>query len=134
MDQQTTSVEDTPRLGATLRLLRHPRPAVLVGGGAPRLPGAARIERFRIGSNIVAFLFGGMYFFAKGMWRKGLTMVVVTLAVQGVAALLDAPGQLQYLLGYAVGGVAMTTANYAYYLHVTEDSTSWNPFEGLGRR
>jgi len=91
-------------------------------------------ERFRIGSNVLAFLFGAVYFFAKGMWRKGLTLVVVTVAVQAVAGLLDAPGQLQYGLGYAISAIAMTTANYAYYLHVTAGSTSWNPFEGLGRR
>jgi hypothetical protein len=31
--------------------------------------------------------------------------------------------------------LSMATANYAYYLHVVEDSRSWNPWEGrFGRR
>lgn len=91
-------------------------------------------ERFRIGSNVLAFTFGALYFFAKGMWRKGLTLVVVGAALQVAAAVLDAPQLLQTAVGYGMSAIAMSTANYAYYLHVTTGSTSWNPFEGLGRR
>lgn len=32
------------------------------------------------------------------------------------------------------GTLTMTSADYAYFLHVPTGSTSWNPFEGLGRR
>jgi|SRR5881628_2320383 len=135
MDQQTTTVEDySPVWEQRFDFFDTYGPQ----SSSPQARRAFRalpaLERFRIGSNIVAFVFGALYFFAKGMWRKGLTMVMVTVAVQVVAGLLDAPGQLQYLLGYAVSGGAMTTANYAYYLHGTEGSTSWNPCQGLGRR
>jgi hypothetical protein len=37
-------------------------------------------------------------------------------------------------IGFGLAAIAMTTANYAYYLHVVRGSQSWNLFEGLGKQ
>ena len=101
-----------------------------------------------VGVNVPALLFGPFYFFAKGMWRKGATLLAATLAgdLALVAHLGDAVGSaadhdgLLLLLvavltpGGFIGPVASFAASYAYYLKVTRDSPSWNPFEGLFRR
>ncbi|MCV7316325.1 DUF2628 domain-containing protein [Mycolicibacillus parakoreensis] len=91
-------------------------------------------RRLRISSNFLAFLFGPIYFFVKGMWRKGLTLLGITLAVGTVGTALNLPGSVANAVGVALGALAMMTANYAYYLHVRAHSRSWNPFEGWRSR
>ncbi|MCB9440863.1 MAG: DUF2628 domain-containing protein [Mycolicibacterium sp.] len=94
--------------------------------------------RMRLNSNILAFLFGPIYFFVKGMWRKGLTLLAAGLAigVLDVAVFGDLAvgnNSLQGALNLLVPLTAMVTANYSYYRHVVQHSVSWNPFEGMGR-
>ncbi|MFE3190696.1 DUF2628 domain-containing protein [Nocardia sp. NPDC059240] len=90
-------------------------------------------QRFALNSNFLAFLFGPFYFLVKGMWRKGLTLLGVSLAIGAVTVVLNLPDRLSTGIGFAIGALAMTTANYAYYLHVVKGSQSWNLFEGFGR-
>jgi hypothetical protein len=90
--------------------------------------------KMRIGSNFPAFFFGPIYFFVKGMWRKGLTLFGIAMALSVVLVVLDVSDNVARAAGIAVASVAMSTANYAYYLHVTRSSQSWNLFEGFGRR
>ncbi|BBY55523.1 DUF2628 domain-containing protein [Mycobacterium koreense] len=91
-------------------------------------------RRLRISSNFLAFLFGPIYFFVKGMWRKGLALLGITVAVGVAGTALDLPDSMATGIGTALGVLAMMTANYAYYLHVRADSRSWNPFEGWSRQ
>jgi len=92
------------------------------------------LPRLRLNSNILALLFGPLYFFVKGMWRKGLTLLLVGfVAINVLISFGVRPGLVQ-ALGFAVSAAAMLTANYAFYLQVRRGSTSWNPFEGFGRR
>jgi hypothetical protein len=92
------------------------------------------LPRLRLNSNLLAFLFGPIYFLVKGMWRKGLTLLVVGFAAISALNALGIPGGLVQALGFGVAAAAMLTANYAYYLQVRRGSRSWNPFEGFGRR
>ena len=92
------------------------------------------LDRLKLTSNILAFLFGPIYFFVKGMWRKGLTLLGIFFAVEVVLVVLDVPDSLVRGIGFGLAAIAMTTANYAYYLHVVRGSQSWNLFEGHGRR
>ena len=91
-------------------------------------------EKLRLNSNFLALLFGPLYFIAKGMWRKGVTFLIAGLAAMAVLTVLNVPDSFVRPVGFAFSALAMTTANYAYYLHVRRGSTSWNPFEGLGLR
>lgn len=38
--------------------------------------------RIRLTSNFLAFFFGPIYFFVKGMWRKGLVLLGITVSVE----------------------------------------------------
>ncbi|WP_083187769.1 DUF2628 domain-containing protein, partial [Mycobacterium timonense] len=95
------------------------------------LPFGARV---RLTSNAMAFLFGPLYFIAKGMWRKGLTLLAVAGAVAVVTVAIDMPDSLARAIGLGFAGLAMTIANHAYYLHVAKHSQSWNFLEGFNRR
>ena len=92
------------------------------------------MERVKLTSNILAFLFGPIYFFVKGMWRKGLTLLGIFVAVEVVLVVLNASDTLVRGIGFGLAAIAMTTANYAYYLHVVRGSQSWNLFEGYGKQ
>lgn len=92
-------------------------------------------DKMRLNTNIWGFLFGPFYFFVKGMWRKGLVLLALAIALAVTfMAVVDAPGIIIRAAGLVVPALAMTTANYAYYLHVVKGSQSWNVFEGFGRR
>ncbi|OBY33554.1 DUF2628 domain-containing protein [Mycolicibacter kumamotonensis] len=91
-------------------------------------------DRIRINSNFWAFVFFPFYFFVKGMWRKGLTWAAVAVALATVGVTLDLSDQIARAVGIGLAAAAMTTANYAYYLHVVKGSQSWNVLEGFGRR
>lgn len=91
-------------------------------------------KRLVINNNYVAFFFSPFYFFVKGMWRKGITLLGAAVVLAIAAVLLPIPESAARGLSMVVPALAMTSANYAYFLHVTKGSTSWNPFEGLGRR
>ncbi|WNG86663.1 DUF2628 domain-containing protein [Mycobacterium sp. ITM-2016-00317] len=94
-------------------------------------------DRVCISWNVLAFLFGPAYFLAKGMWRKGVTLLLVACALSAAVLAVDPGAALvrAVVLIVPVPVLAMATANYAYYLHVVEGSRSWNPWEGrLGRR
>ncbi|MCV7192378.1 DUF2628 domain-containing protein [Mycolicibacterium brumae] len=84
-------------------------------------------SRFLMRFNLWALLFSPIYFFIKGMWRKGLTLLALNIA----AALgLSAAGWPNQWANLVAGAIGLVTANWAYYLHVTQRSVSWNPFEG----
>lgn len=99
------------------------------------LPFGAKV---RIGSNLLAFFFGPIYFAVKGMWRKGLTLLgielVVSVVLSMLALVLRLPDGAFTGAGVGVAAIGLSTANYAYYLHVTTGSRSWNLFEGFGRQ
>ncbi|MCV7068222.1 DUF2628 domain-containing protein [Mycolicibacterium farcinogenes] len=90
------------------------------------------MAKLRLTSNILAFLFGPLYFFVKGMWRKGLTLLGLTAVVVTVLVVAGASDLVSRAVGMGLAALAMSTANYAYYLHVVRGSQSWNPFEGFG--
>lgn len=91
-------------------------------------------QRLQINANFLAFLFGAFYFFVKGMWRKGLTLLMVGVAAIVTLTAAGVPDSIVRSVGFGVSAAAMFTANYAYYLQVRRGSTSWNPFEGFSRR
>ncbi|MUL68359.1 hypothetical protein BOO86_28080 [Mycobacterium sp. CBMA 234] len=92
------------------------------------------MDKMQLNSNILAFLFGPIYFFVKGMWRKGLTLFGIAVAVMVVLTVLNVSDGLARGAGIGVSLIAMSSANYAYYLHVVYRSESWNLFEGLAKR
>ncbi|MFV8310451.1 DUF2628 domain-containing protein [Mycobacteroides chelonae] len=95
------------------------------------LPFGARVM---LGCNVLAFFFGPIYFFVKGMWRKGFTVLLLTLAIGTVLFAVNASETMYQAASAGLGGVLMMTANYSYYLDQIKGSRSWNPFEGMKRR
>ncbi|AGM26856.1 hypothetical protein MASS_0254 [Mycobacteroides abscessus subsp. bolletii 50594] len=76
-------------------------------------------------------LFGPIYYFVKGMWRKGLIIVAFVLAVVGVQYAVGGSDGVYQAVNLALSCVLMVTANHTYYLDRVKGSQSWNPFEGM---
>ncbi|NMD56861.1 MULTISPECIES: DUF2628 domain-containing protein [Tsukamurella] len=91
-------------------------------------------ERFRLGFNGPAFFFGPIYFAIKGPWRKGLSLFGIAVAIVVVLSLVETALNFTFppvSYGIVTGLLYQSVANWAYFLHVTRGSTSWNPFEGV---
>jgi len=97
------------------------------------------MQRIKLGSSILAFLFGPIYFFILGLWRKALVGLALTVASFVIAFILYAvlgpenrsADFISRMLGLAVTLIYAGTANYAYYLKEVKGQDSWNFFEGL---
>lgn len=96
-------------------------------------------RRALLGFNILAFIFGPIYYVVLGMWRKALTLLAIGLGVGAVLTIVEmAVGSaLSELVWRAVpvgfSALYATCANYSYYLHVVHGNRSWNPVEGVFR-
>jgi Protein of unknown function (DUF2628) len=91
-------------------------------------------KKRRLASNLLAFFFGPIYYFVKGMWRKGLVLLAAAIGI-GVLFALNDPSNIWWrALVFGFAALMMSTANYAYFLHVAKGSRSFNPFEGFSRR
>ena len=101
--------------------------------GAPKfsrlkeLPAEER-KRASFGFNVLAFLFGPFYYIAKGMWRRGLSLLVVCIsAVAAIEALLGLMGwtMLGHALGYGIAAVYAVRANIDYYRKMVLGDNGW---------
>ncbi|MDF3338807.1 DUF2628 domain-containing protein [Mycolicibacterium septicum] len=91
-------------------------------------------QRMRLGANGPAFFFGPIYFAIKGPWRKGLSLFGISFVVSFIIAIIEFAFNFTFppaAYGAAIGALYSSTANWAYFLHVTRGSTSWNPYEGV---
>jgi len=107
-----------------------------VGGpSAPQYKGELKKLPFKqkmlVNGNFFAFFFGPFYFFYLGVWKKGLAMFAVQVALNVVLEVVGAPGTIARCLSLGFGMFYMSAANYTYYLKRVKGQNGWNPFEGL---
>lgn len=104
---------------------------LLEKAGGPRLPNLKALsagERFKIVFNILAFLFGPLYYLAKGMWRKALSMFgacFVVIVLIGVALDLVGLGRIANGMGYGAAAVFAIRANIDYYKKMVLGENGW---------
>jgi hypothetical protein len=85
-------------------------------------------ERMKVNFNVLAFLFGPIYYAVKGMWKKGLALfaasLVAVILLATVCELLGY-GTLGNALGYGVAALFATRANIDYYKKVVLHENGW---------
>lgn len=116
---------------------REERDAFFDTYGGPFSPGyrAAKremplLKRIFFNANPGAFFFGPLYFFFRGMWKKGIAFLVPLLVLWTLEAVLPIPHQY-HIFGMSSCFIQMSCANYAYYLKRVRGAEGWNPFEGM---
>lgn len=100
--------------------------------GGPKMPHYKELpaadRRAAFGFNILAFLFGPIYYACKGMWKKGLALFLLcAVVVISLGLLLDQFGyeKLANALGYGVGAVFAVRANIDYYKKRVLGDNGW---------
>ncbi|MET0335796.1 MAG: DUF2628 domain-containing protein, partial [Rhizobacter sp.] len=85
-------------------------------------------ERFKISFNVLAFLFGPLYYLTKGMWKKALSLFgacIVVVVVVGVVLDLFGFGKIADALGYGAAAIFAVRANIDYYKKMVLGDNGW---------
>ena len=85
-------------------------------------------ERMKISFNVLAFLFGPFYYLAKGMWKKAITLFVVSVAIVvilEIALEMAGLGRFGKALTYGVAAVYAVRANIDYYKKMVLGQNGW---------
>lgn len=100
--------------------------------GGPRLPHfkdlPASERNLVFGFNVLAFLFGPVYYAVMGMWRKGVSLLLLCVLVATMLhSLFTAFGwdQLARAVPYGMGAVFSLRANMDYYKHCVLGDRNW---------
>lgn len=84
--------------------------------------------------NVLAFIFGPIYFCFKGMYRVALSSLVIVLGIIFFLAFIDTvlgTSIGSFWSGTASGLVYTSYANYAYYTYKVHSYRGWNPYYGM---
>ncbi len=94
--------------------------------GGPKLPDAGKLsfnERIYVYFNIWGFLLGPIYYLAKGMWKKGITLFVVGISI--ISALIMAIGQDMAFTNFIIPAIFSSRANIDYYKKIILNDNGW---------
>jgi hypothetical protein len=85
-------------------------------------------ERMKITFNILGFLLGPLYYLAKGMWRKAISLfgvcVLAAIALDVLLSLLHM-AHLGRAMGLAFGALWAVRANIDYYKKMVLKDNGW---------
>lgn len=95
--------------------------------GGPDLPHFRDLpfgERLSLSLNVLALLFGPVYYLIKGLWRQAVLYVVIAIAL---GLVLDAIGFGEFLrgVGYGFSALYAFRANISYYKKAVLGETPW---------
>ncbi|WP_213947982.1 DUF2628 domain-containing protein [Luteibacter sp. dw_328] len=95
--------------------------------GGPDLPNIRALpfgERFAVTLNLLAFLFGPIYFIVKGMYRQALGYFMLSLVCLFVLEMIGL-GRHFRALGAGISAVYGARANVSYYRLVIDRESRW---------
>jgi hypothetical protein len=99
--------------------------------GGAKLPHIKELQfgdRAKVMFNVLAFLFGPLYYVAKGLWRKAITFFVlgvIILAALSIALTTAGLDDMSRALGYGLAAFFATRANIDYYKRMVLNDNSW---------
>lgn len=96
------------------------------------IKGAGGIDHAGMGAtrfNVLAFLFGSIYYLLKGMWRKAISLLGLTVAINVacniVLVLMHLPSQLGYVASLVLAAIYGLRANADYYRKMVLGDNGW---------
>ena len=92
------------------------------------IKGLSFSERMKITFNLLAFLFGPIYYVFKGMWKKGLAIFgasLVLVVLIGFLLELAGLGRFANALGYGAAAFYAIRANIDYYKKMVLKQNGW---------
>lgn len=100
---------------------------LIESAGGPDLEALRDLEfrdRFSISFNLLAFVFGPIYFLAKGLWRQASLYVAIAFVLFFILELLGLGGFSQGI-GYGFAAMCAGRANVSYYKKVVLQEAPW---------
>jgi len=104
----------------------------IYAAGGPKLPQLKSLpkkdRRKAYALNFYAFFFGPFYYAAKGMWKRGLVLLALSMAVViPLGIVLDTYGllRLSKSLVYGVSALYAIRANLDYYKKMVLQDNGW---------
>jgi hypothetical protein len=104
---------------------------LLERAGGPKMPHINDLrygDRTRVMFNILAFLFGPLYYVSKGMWRKAITFFLIGVAAIVILTFVfEALGwsSVNRALSYGLAAFFSMRANIDYYKRVVLGDNGW---------
>jgi hypothetical protein len=102
---------------------------LLEKAGGVKMPNAKNLpfgERRKIVFNIWGFLFGPLYYLAKGMWKKAISLFGVSILVIVVLeAICRAIGVSDTITNFVAGAIFASRATVDYYKKVKLQDNGW---------
>ncbi|MCO4161401.1 DUF2628 domain-containing protein [Citrobacter amalonaticus] len=77
-------------------------------------------QRMNMGFNVWAFVFSFIYLFYLGLWKKGITVLLLFLAVGAISIAYDVS-----IIGYAISALVGFRANIWFYLLKVKNEQTW---------
>jgi hypothetical protein len=81
-------------------------------------------ERFRLSGNVLAFLFGPIYFAVKGLYRQAIAFFVLSLVALVILEMIGM-GRSTRAVGFALAAFYSTRANVSYYRLMIDREAKW---------
>jgi len=85
-------------------------------------------DRMRVSFNVLAFLFGPLYYLAKGLWRKAITFLIVAVIIVASLSIVLNNATFDVVdraLGYGLAAIFATRANIDYYKRMVLKDNGW---------
>jgi hypothetical protein len=98
------------------------------GVSMPHLKDLQFGDRMKVMFNIFAFLFGPLYYIAKGLWRKAITFFVAgVIVLTALSFALSAAGleNVSRALSYGLAAFFANRANIDYYKRTVLNDNGW---------
>lgn len=102
---------------------------LLEKAGGVKLPNAKNLplgERMKVVFNVWGFLFGPFYYLAKGMWKKAISLLGISvLIIVVLTAICQAMGISDAITNFVAGAIFATRANIDFYKKVKLGENGW---------
>lgn len=96
------------------------------GVKVPNIMGLGFGERMKVVFNIWGFLFGPIYYFTKGMWKKALPLfgiaILIILALEIICRKFGIP---ESITNFVCGSLFASRANIDYYKRIKLGDDGW---------
>jgi hypothetical protein len=103
--------------------------ALIEKAGGVKMPGIKSLpvsERIKVSFNVWGFLFGPIYYFAKGMWKKSLPLLGIAIVLVVILeAIFRKFGFPESLTNFVASAIFAARANIDYYKKIKLDDDGW---------
>lgn len=128
-DQKVRQPASPPSSGAAISKSWQRKFALIEKAGGPDTPLSKQLDlfdRMRVNFNVWALLLGPIYYVAKGMWRRAITLLIVCVVIGVIAVIiLEALHKNTNVVDILAPIIFAVRANTDYYKKIVLKNNGW---------